>query len=99
MTNLIITADGLDFSPYKQSFAIPLEMALYSQLDALENQIVLYMAQGGNIYFTNTTNPPTIDYLRPALNQAFAAKPGQGDIELANFLPADFLDGLVVSNI
>ena len=98
MTNLIITADGLDFSPYKQSFVIPLEMVLYSRLDADNDQIVLSMAQGGNVTFTNATNSPTTDYLRPALNQAFAAKPGQGDIELANFLPADFLDGLVVSN-
>jgi len=99
MTNLIITADGLDFSPYKQSFAIPLEMVLFSRLDAGEDQIVLNMAGESNIYFTNTTNPPTIDYLRPVLNQFLAAKPGQGDIELANFLPADFLDGLMVSNI
>lgn len=98
MTNLIITADGLDFSPYKQSWAFPLEDILFSKLDALNDQIVLNTVGGSTISFTNTTNPPTLDYLRPALNQAFAAKPGQGDVELADFLPADFLDGLVVSN-
>lgn len=108
MANLIITANALE-SPAQQTWAIPIESILYSKLDISPEGSILILNitsfPGGRmkdparpaILFSNETNPPTLDYLRPALNKAFAAKPGSGDIELAEFLPDNFLDDLVVS--
>lgn len=94
MTNLIINTDS-NFTGGKETFVFPIESILFSKLDAGSFAIYLHTLNG-TYNFVNFENNPTADYLRPVLNSAFAAKPGQGDINLADLLPADFLDGLVI---
>ena len=94
MTNLIINTES-NFIGANETFVFPIESILFSRLDAEAFAIYLYTVNT-TYNFVNFENPPTADYLRTALNSAFAANPGQGDINLADLLPADFLIDLII---
>lgn len=94
MTNLIINIYN-GFLGGNETFVFPIESILYSRLDV--DSFAIYLSTVNGTYnFVNFENPPTADYLRTALNSAFAANPGQGDINLADLLPADFLIDLII---
>ena len=94
MTNLIINTYS-NFIGDNETFVFPIESILFSRLDA--DSFAIYLTTVSGTYnFVNFENPPTADYLRTALNSAFAANPGQGDINLADLLPADFLIDLII---